>query len=140
MSVHVLIVEDSALVVTALRLLLEETGHRVSAASDVAGSMRALRDDPPDVMLLDLTLRSMPGIEEDGLSVLHQLAAEGRRAPVTVAVTGHDAPEVHARCRAAGCADVLLKPISAMELPGQIVEWMARRGAADTNSTADRRG
>ena len=128
-SVHVLIVEDSALVVTALRLLLEETGHRVSAASDVASSLRALRADPPDVMLLDLTLRSAPGIEEDGLSVLQALAAEGRPAPLTVAVTGHDAAEIQARCRAAGCCDVLIKPISALELPRQIVGWMAN--AAD---------
>ncbi|MDQ2767135.1 MAG: response regulator, partial [Gemmatimonadota bacterium] len=62
---HILLVEDNALVIGALRLLLEETGHRVSDASTVASASRILGEDPPDVVLLDLTLGG-----EDGLSLM----------------------------------------------------------------------
>ena len=82
---HILLVEDNALVIGALRLLLEETGHRVSDASTVADAARVLRDDPPDVVLLDLTLGG-----EDGLALMTSIErGEGQR-PIVVALTGHD--------------------------------------------------
>ena len=120
MRPHVLVVEDSALVIGALRVLLEETGHRVSAASSVAGAVAAVRSDPPDVILLDITLD-----REDGLGVLYALAGTDELPPVAVAVTGHDEPAVRERCLDAGCRAVLVKPISAMQLPALIKAWLA---------------
>ena len=116
---HVLIVEDSALVVGALRLLLEETGHRVSAASTVPDAIDAVRREHPDLVLLDLTLGN-----EYGLAVLDALARTDERPPVTIALTGHDEPEVRERCLAAGCRDVLIKPIAPLALPRQIAGWL----------------
>lgn len=116
---HVLIVEDSALVVGALRLLLEETGHRVSAASTVLDAIDAVRRERPDVVLLDLTLG-----HEHGLAVLDALSRTDECPPVTIALTGHDEPEVRERCLAAGCRDVLIKPIAPFALPKQIAGWM----------------
>lgn len=122
---HVLLVEDSALVIGALRVLLEETGHRVSAATCVAEAVAAVAREAPDLMLLDLTLD-----REDGLAVLAALARAGTPIPVTVAVTGHDEPAVVQRCLDAGCRAVLVKPIASLELPGQIRGWLAERDAA----------
>ena len=119
MPPHILLVEDNALVVGALRLLLEETGHRVSDASTVTGAARTMRADPPDLVLLDLTLT-----DEDGLSLLALLQAP---RPVVVALTGHDDPETRTRCLAAGCRDVLVKPIRSRELKSQIAAWLAER-------------
>ncbi len=126
MGVHVLLVEDSALVVDALRLLLEETGHRVSAAFTVRQAVDMARAEHPDVILLDLTLG-----REDGLDVLDELARAGSLPPVAVALTGHDSPETRERCLEAGCLEVLTKPISALELPGRIRAWLTERGASD---------
>jgi len=117
---HVLLVEDSALVVGALRILLEETGHRVSAAATVSDAVAAARREHPDVILLDITLN-----REDGLSVLTELARTGDFPRVVVAVTGHDDHALKERCLAAGCREVMLKPISAMELPARIRQWLA---------------
>lgn len=103
----------------ALSVLLEETGHQVSAASTVADAIAAAERDRPDVMLLDVTLA-----REDGLTVLGELARRGTQPHVTVALTGHDDQRVRERCLAAGCREVLIKPISAMELPGRIREWL----------------
>lgn len=120
MEPHVLLVEDSALVIDALRLLLEETGHRVSAASTVREAVAIARAEQPDIILLDLTLG-----REDGLLVLTELARTGNLPRAAVAVTGHDAPATRERCLQAGCMDVLTKPIGAMELPGRIRGWLA---------------
>ena len=131
MDAHVLVVEDSALVVDALRLLLEETGHRVSAAFTVRQAVDTARSERPDVILLDLTLG-----REDGLDVLAELARTDSLPRVAVAVTGHDTPAARERCIEAGCMDVLTKPIRAMELPSRIRGWLASDGGATSDPAA----
>jgi two-component system cell cycle response regulator DivK len=120
---HILLVEDNTLVIGALRLLLEETGHRVSDASSVGAAMQILRIDPPDLVLLDLTLG-----REDGLAVVTAGSARSQR-PVFVALTGHDDPATLERCRLAGCRAVLVKPIKPLELKSQIAAWLGERAA-----------
>jgi CheY-like chemotaxis protein len=132
MGVHVLLVEDSALVVDALRLLLEETGHQVSSASNVRQAIDNARTGHPDVLLLDLTLG-----RENGLDVLGELARTGELPPVAVAVTGHDNPETRQRCLDAGCMEVLIKPISAIQLPSLIRGWLAERRTSGDESPSD---
>jgi len=122
---HILLVEDNAFVIGALRLLLEETGHRVSDASTVAGAARVLRADPPDVVLLDLTLGG-----EDGLSLMTSIDGTGAQRPVVVALTGHDDPATLERCANAGCRTVLVKPIRPLELKSQIAGWLGERAVA----------
>ena len=116
----VLLVDDSALVTEALAVLLRETGHRVRVAGSVAEAVARAREALPDVLLLDLTLP-----DGDGLEVLRALAAEGRAVRAPVALTGHDDPETAARCRAAGCVAVLVKPVRAAALLRGIAEWTA---------------
>lgn len=122
---HILLVEDNALVIGALRLLLEETGHRVSDASTITSAARVLRDDPPDLVLLDLTLGG-----EDGLSLMTFVDATSGVRPIVIALTGHDDSTTHARCTAAGCRAVLVKPIAPMKLKGQIADWLGERAVA----------
>lgn len=118
---HVLIVEDSALVASAMRILLEDAGHSVTEAGSVAAAVEAVAHSSrvPDVALLDLTLP-----DGDGLAVLHRLREIGREPRVAVAVTGRDDSDVRARCLAAGCRDVLLKPVPARELSRLVTGWM----------------
>lgn len=120
MSGHILIVEDNALAAGALRLLLEESGYRVSAASTVKDAMEAARRERPDAMLLDLTLP-----DGSGLLAIEQLAATGEAPRVTVAVTGHDTEEIREQCLRAGCREVIVKPIKVRELPGLIERLLA---------------
>ena len=100
-------VEDSPLVVEALRMLFEETGHRVTVAGSIAETVAAARAERPDIMLLDLGLP-----DGDGLDALNTLTDEGRAPFATMALTGTDDPAITARCVAAGCREVLLKPVS----------------------------
>jgi CheY-like chemotaxis protein len=121
---HVLIVEDNALVASAMRILLENAGHAVTEAGSIAAAVEAVQaaSGVPDVALLDLTLP-----DGDGIEVLARLRAVGRAPRVAVAVTGRDEPEVRARCLQAGCTDVLLKPVPARELPRLVAGWLGER-------------
>jgi CheY-like chemotaxis protein len=116
---HVLEAEDNALVADAMRLLFEETGHRVTTAGTIVDVVRTAANDPVDLLLLDLGLA-----DGDGLDVLEQLRGCEAMPRVSVALTGRDEPDVIARCRAAGCRDVLLKPVPVGELLRRSREWL----------------
>jgi two-component system KDP operon response regulator KdpE len=122
----VLIVDDSSHVTGPLQILFEETGRRVATAASVAAAVRACEDERPDLMLLDVTLP-----DGDGLSVLTLLAGRGAVPPVTVALTGHDDPLTVQRCRAAGCRDVLLKPVPVRDLLRRAAEWLPGESASE---------
>ena len=115
----VLIVDDSSHVTDPLRILFEETGRRVVVAASVAAAVRACEAERPDLMLLDVTLP-----DGDGLSVLTLLAGGSAVPLVTVALTGHDDTLTVQRCRAAGCRDVLLKPVPVRDLLRRAAEWL----------------
>ena len=119
----VLLVEDNELVTQALRVLLEATGHRVATAESLADARARVADERPAVILLDLTLP-----DGDGLALLAEPAAE---APtVTYAMTGHDDAGTAARCRAAGCRDVLVKPVPVKVLVEKVREGVTAGSAA----------
>jgi two-component system KDP operon response regulator KdpE len=120
----VLVAEDNTLVADAMRLLFEETGHRVTTAGTITDVVRAATDDPVDLLLLDLGLA-----DGDGLDVLDQLRAREALPRVSVALTGRDEPEVIARCKDAGCREVLLKPVPVGELLKKSRAWL---NGADT--------
>jgi len=115
---HILLVEDSPLVSEALRVLFEETGHRVTLAASAAEAIDAASASSPDVMLLDLGLP-----DADGLTVLEALTERGLAPRRTIALTGTDDEATTRRCHAAGCHEVLLKPVSPRELLRKVGEW-----------------
>lgn len=115
----VLIVDDSAHVTGPLRILFEETGRRVAIAHSVVAAVRACEVERPDLMLLDITLP-----DGDGLSVLELLSGRPELPVVTVALTGHDDRLTVQRCRAAGCREVLLKPVPVRDLLRRAAEWL----------------
>jgi len=116
----VLIVEDNELVTGALRILFEETGRRVTVAHSVAEAVIAGEKDPPDLLLLDLTLP-----DGDGLEVARSLARRGVHPRATVALTGRDDLQSRERCTQAGCTDVLVKPVASKELLAKASGWLA---------------
>ncbi len=122
MGNHVLIVEDNELARDAWRMLLQATGHRVSVAGSIAETLRVARAERPDLVLLDLTLPDGEGIE-----VIPELLVE-EDPPIFVALTGHDAREVADRCRTAGCASVIVKPVTSKELLAIVDPLLAQRG------------
>jgi DNA-binding response OmpR family regulator len=113
---RVLIVEDNELVTGAMRILFESSEWRVSIAASIAEALGEGERNPARLVLLDLTLP-----DGDGLSLIEPLTASG--SATFVALTGRDDPETRQRCLAAGCVDVLIKPVPVRELLVRAVEW-----------------
>ena len=108
-----LLVEDSALVADALRILLEEYGYQVSLADSLASARASLDASKPDVVLLDVTLP-----DGDGLSLAREWTAGD--GPLVMALTGFADDDTRQRCLDAGCRIVLVKPVSAADLLEQL--------------------
>lgn len=114
---HVLIVEDNEGVSNAMRILFESGDRRVSTASSIVEALGVAHTDPAALVLLDLTLP-----DGDGLTLIQPLLAAGCRT--IVALTGHDDSETRAKCLAAGCTDVFVKPVPVRKLLADCAVWL----------------
>ena len=116
----VLVVEDSDAIRAAFTILLEESGYAVAAAATGAEALRLAERRAPDLVLLDLGLPDMRGLD-----VARRLKASPATARVPlVALTGRDDETDRGALMAAGCAAYLVKPIDTQQLirslPGYI--------------------
>jgi CheY-like chemotaxis protein len=118
-AIRVLVVEDSVLISSALKVLLEANGYEVSVAGTAVEALDAGIQSPPDVLLLDLTLP-----DADGLWVMQELFSREIRPAVKLAMTGYDDAGTRQRCIAAGCDDVLVKPVPVRDLLRVIADRM----------------
>ena len=81
MATRVLIVEDERHIIESLSFVLESEGFEVASELDGEAGLRRLRADPPDVLVLDLMLPKVSGLE-----VLKSMKADAtlRALPVVV--------------------------------------------------------
>ena len=63
MPKHILLVDDDALMRRSLTLNLEQAGYRASAAANAEDALAYVRRDPPDLILLDIGLPGMDGLD-----------------------------------------------------------------------------
>ena len=104
----VLVVDDDDATRSAERAVLSDGGFRVIEARDGEEAMRAITNDPPSMVVLDI---QMPGV--DGPSFARALRVALRHVPLVV-LTGADDPKHEAdRCNAEA---YLTKPFDAPEL------------------------
>jgi signal transduction histidine kinase/CheY-like chemotaxis protein len=110
---RILVADDHEINRRALTLMLEAVGGEVLLADSGAGALEALAAQEFDLVLMDLNLGDMSGLE-----VIRGLrGGPGRnRATPVIAVTGAVEAQTIAACLAAGMTDVVAKPIQAHEL------------------------
>jgi len=121
----VAVVEDDPLIRAAVSRGLTERGHSVLGASTGLGALSEIVDNRPDVVVLDLGL---PDI--DGLELLRMLRAVSA-VPVIVATARDDEVEI-IRTLDAGADDYIVKPYSADQLDARI-RAVLRRVRDDDN-------
>jgi two-component system response regulator MprA len=118
----ILIIEDSAEVVSLLERVLGENGYDVSAALDGESGLARALEQAPDLVILDLGL---PG--RDGLQVASELRQLGVSAPVLM-LTARSGVADRISGLNAGADDYIAKPFDAEELLAR-VRALLRRSA-----------
>jgi two-component system, cell cycle response regulator DivK len=112
----VLIVEDNARNMTLVRDVLGYAGYRTLEAGDGERGVALARSHQPDLILMDIQLPGMDGVE--ALALLREDASTA--AIPVVALTAFAMEEDRERFLAAGFRGYLEKPLSVRELPGQV--------------------
>jgi DNA-binding NtrC family response regulator len=122
-SRRIMIVEDEPNVRLVFRTALAGDEYTLSTAPDGETALRWLREDPGDLVLLDLR---MPGM--DGMEVLRRLRAEGIGVPVVI-VSAHDEVPNVVQAMRLGAIDFLPKPTTPQALRRVVAEVLSRRTA-----------
>ncbi len=103
----VLIVEDTPANMKLAVFLLQTAGHTVISATDAEAGLTLARDEKPDLILMDIQLPGMDGLEA---TVLLKRDAATRAIPV-IALTALAMKGDEERIRAAGCDGYIAKPL-----------------------------
>jgi putative two-component system response regulator len=111
-----MVVDDEARNLRLMEALLAPEGYEVILAQDGEEALVRARQEPPDVILLDIM---MAGI--DGLEVARQLQAnEETKAIPIVMVTALTETDARVKALEAGAADFLSKPVERVELRARV--------------------
>ncbi|MFF8837265.1 response regulator transcription factor [Streptomyces sp. NPDC015130] len=117
----VLLVEDDPSVRSALHRCLSNATYTVRECGTALGALRAVLDEPFDVMLLDLGLPDLDG--RDMLVMLRTVSD----IPVVVVTARHDEREI-VRVLGSGADDYLVKPFSVEHLIARMTAVLRRAG------------
>ena len=117
---RLLLVEDDKALGEGLRLGLRQEGYTVDWLQDGASAVHALLSEAFDLLVLDLGLPRL-----DGIQVLRQLRGSGSALPVLI-LTARDATEDRIAGLDAGADDYLVKPFDLDELKARLRALLRR--------------
>lgn len=130
-SRRVLLVEDEPSISGFVRRGLIFEGYDVDIAADGHQALTSLRDQPPDIMILDLML---PGV--DGIDITRRVraaeASEGTRRLPILMLTARDSVADRVAGLDAGADDYLVKPFDFDELVARVRALLRRAEPAAT--------
>jgi len=119
----ILVVDDAPVNLKLADILLRKEGYEVHAVPDAEEALRVLRTFLPNVMLVDIQL---PGI--DGLELTRRVKQDPRTHDVTViALTACAMKGDEERAMAAGCDGYITKPIDTQTLGRRIREYVDQK-------------
>jgi two-component system cell cycle response regulator DivK len=119
---RVLIIEDNPANMTLATFLLQSAGHSVLAARDAESGLTLARDEQPDLILMDIQLPGMDGLEATGLLKKGEVT---RDIPV-IALTALAMKGDEERIRAAGCDGYIAKPLAYRDFLATISGQLAK--------------
>jgi CheY-like chemotaxis protein len=124
---HILIVDDVPKNLQVLALLLDKAGYRVSMAMDGPQALAMVAQEPPDLVLLDIMMSGM-----DGLEVCRRLKADPgtREIPVIFLTARTELEDLQEGFRA-GAVDYVTKPWRGAELLARVATHVSLRRALE---------
>lgn len=123
---RVLLIEDSRRLQQSIAKALRHTGYAVDTAGDGEEGLKHLQDNAYDVVILDLMLPNM-----DGMEVLTRLRASQNHAAVLI-LSAKDAVQDRVKGLQSGADDYMIKPFALEELLAR-VETLCRRRYLQTD-------
>ena len=105
MTLHVLVVDDSAVVRQTVSAILDAQGMTVTVASDPLIAMQKMKGQRPDVILLDIEMPRM-----DGLTFLRKIMKEDPTPVVICSALAGPSSDMAFRALESGAVDVVAKP------------------------------
>ncbi|CDL87754.1 two-component system response regulator PhoP [Xenorhabdus cabanillasii] len=117
---RILIVEDNALLRHHLKVQLRDIGHQVDAAEDTKEADYYLKENHPDIAIIDLGL---PG--EDGLSLIKRWRSDHINIPILI-LTARESWQEKVTVLNAGADDYVTKPFQLEEINARIQALMRR--------------
>jgi len=132
-TAKVLVVDDNPIILRAVYFCLRDHGCRVLMCSDVMNALHHIREEKPDVVILDINFPpdGSLGGERDGfwaLDWMHRVQGLGD-TPV-IMISNDDAATARPRALAAGALAFLQKPLDKTELVRLVKGLAARKQAA----------
>ncbi len=118
----ILIVEDNEKNRKLVRVILKNKGYTIIEAEDAEKALSLLESVVPDIVLMDIGLPRMDGLEATRIIKLNKLTMN---LPV-IAVTAHAMHGDEEKILAAGCDDYISKPINVGEFP-TIIETLLKK-------------
>jgi DNA-binding response OmpR family regulator len=125
---QILVVDDEPNIVQLARLYLERDGYAVSAVGNGQKALDAVREQHPDLVVLDVMLPQV-----DGFEVCRRLRSENNPVPI-IMVTARDDDIDKILGLELGADDYLTKPFNPRELVAR-VKAVLRRGAPPQQTT-----
>ena len=124
---RVLVVDDDPKILSLLRRGLSFEGYQVTTADDGPGALASARDEPPDLVVLDVM---MPGL--DGIEVCRRIRS-GADVPILM-LTARDTVPDRVAGLDAGADDYLVKPFAFAELLARVRALLRRSRTEERES------
>jgi signal transduction histidine kinase/CheY-like chemotaxis protein/ligand-binding sensor domain-containing protein len=131
---QVLLVEDDEVNRTMTTHLLQKMGHEIHTASDGMEAIEAVREQTYDVILMDVQMPKMDGLEATRRLRNEELTDE---QPYIVALTASVMEEDRERCQEAGMDDFLSKPVRQEDLADALAPKSRRSGDRPSSSPVE---
>lgn len=125
MSARILVVDDDTALAEMIGIVLESEGFDSAICADGSQALEKFRDEQPDLVLLDLML---PGL--DGIEVCRQIRAESG-VPIVMLTAKSDTIDVVTGLEA-GADDYIAKPFKPKELVARVRTRLRRMGGPET--------
>jgi CheY-like chemotaxis protein/HPt (histidine-containing phosphotransfer) domain-containing protein len=125
----VLLAEDNPVNARVAVIALGKQGHRVTHVSSGEEALRALEAEPFDVVLMDLEMPGLDGLDTARMIRGGRVGGESRDVPI-VAMTAHALSGYREKCVAAGMDGYISKPVNFGEL-NKIIQRLIARNRKD---------
>ncbi|MBG7617941.1 hybrid sensor histidine kinase/response regulator [Herbaspirillum sp. AP02] len=132
-AAHVLVLEDDDGLLALATRVLRKQGHRVTAVADAVAALAAVRDEQPDLLIVDYNLQAL----DTGLDFFRQLRASGVDIPAIMVSGVSDEPRIIEALRA-GVADILPKTSDYLDYLPAAVQRLLNQQALQRLAEAQR--